>query len=172
MDAGVSVEATTDSPEATRDLARRLGRALGPGAVVCLVGPLGAGKTCFTQGLAEGLGVAGGVRSPTFALVHRYRGRIPVFHLDLYRLEGPADVETIDPDAYLNRRAGSPGGGVAVVEWADRAAGAMPDDAIWVTIRPDPEVATRRHLRLEARGRGEDGPDHRPWLDALGEEPA
>lgn len=167
----MTVEVTTDSPEATRGLGRRLGRRLGPGAVVCLVGPLGAGKTCFAQGLAEGLGVTGGVRSPTFALVHQYRGRLPVAHLDLYRLDGPAEIETIDPDAYLTRHRGYPGGSVAVVEWADRAPDRMPDDAIWVFIRPDPAAPSRRFIRLEARGRGAEGPDHRPWLLGLGEDP-
>src|SRR5207245_6020121 len=76
---------TSASPEATEAAGERLGRALGPGAVVALTGELGAGKTCFIQGLVRGLGATVRATSPTFVLVNQYTGRVPVYHVDAYR---------------------------------------------------------------------------------------
>jgi tRNA threonylcarbamoyladenosine biosynthesis protein TsaE len=94
-----------------------LGRRLGPGDVVALFGRLGAGKTCFAQGLARGLGVGDDVvvTSPTFVIAGEYRGRCPFYHIDLYRLSEPRDIEALGLEEYLG------GDGVAVIEWAQRA---------------------------------------------------
>lgn len=106
---------TTSSERETRAVAAALARALAPGAVVLLAGDLGAGKTVFVRGLAEGLGIdPGEVTSPTFTLVHQYEGgRLPLVHVDLYRLE-TADLDEIglDPDVAVR--------GVLAVEWPER----------------------------------------------------
>lgn len=90
-----------------------------PGSVVVLEGTLGAGKTTFAQGIAQGLGVVGDVTSPTFALVHEYDARIPLFHMDLYRLSSEEEFELMGGWDYLRR------GGICVIEWADRLGGSL-----------------------------------------------
>jgi len=108
------------SPEETRALGRELGATLRPGDVVLLEGELGAGKTTFVKGIAEACGVAATVRSPTYALMHRYRGRPDVVHVDLYR----EDSETALEDLALDDQ----GDCVVVVEWPrDLTAGRWPD---------------------------------------------
>jgi tRNA threonylcarbamoyladenosine biosynthesis protein TsaE len=105
----------SDSEEATRQVAAGIASSLTAGAVLLLQGDLGAGKTAFVRGLAEGLGInAGDVTSPTFTLVHEYRGgRLPLIHVDLYRLER-ADLDEIGLDQDLAAR------GVIAVEWPER----------------------------------------------------
>ena len=109
----MSTSVETASVEETRALGRRLGAALEAGDVIGLEGDLGTGKTELVKGIAEALGVTTGVHSPTFVLHHQYRGRLPIEHYDLYRLEGLAWVDTgLDdpaPDA------------VTVIEWPERA---------------------------------------------------
>lgn len=105
-------------------LGRQIAAGLSGGEVLALVGGLGAGKTRFTKGLVAGLGHPGEVTSPTFALVHEYRGgRLPVFHLDFYRLGSPDELLAIGWDEMLDE------GGVVVAEWADRFPGLLPPDA-------------------------------------------
>jgi tRNA threonylcarbamoyladenosine biosynthesis protein TsaE len=104
------------SPEQTQALGEEWGRAAQPGSVIALSGDLGAGKTQLVIGLARGLGITARISSPTFALVHEYRaGRLPLFHLDLYRLDTPAQILGAGLEEYLDHPAG-----IAVVEWADR----------------------------------------------------
>jgi tRNA threonylcarbamoyladenosine biosynthesis protein TsaE len=146
---------TSESPDATKELAGRLARLCRPGDVVLLVGDLGAGKTVFAQGFAAALGVAGPVTSPTFALVRQYRcgADSPVgalIHADVYRtgsLDEVADLalaELVEEDA------------VALVEWGDLAAPALGDSALEITLTvPDPTRAPeQRLLTLAARGPG------------------
>jgi len=98
-----------------------LGRALAAGAVVALEGQLGAGKTTFVQAIARGLGVAAGATSPTYALVHRYRGlRGPVFHLDCFRLRSPDDAADLDWEGLLRE------GDAVLIEWPERAGAWVP----------------------------------------------
>lgn len=114
-------------PEETLNLGRALAAELRPGDVLALAGDLGAGKTHFTKGLAEGLGVEADVTSPTFTLVHEYPGgRLPLVHIDLYRLEEATEVLGIGLDDYLA------GDGVTVIEWADKFEALMPPDVRWV----------------------------------------
>ncbi|HTY80038.1 MAG TPA: tRNA (adenosine(37)-N6)-threonylcarbamoyltransferase complex ATPase subunit type 1 TsaE [Candidatus Bathyarchaeia archaeon] len=117
------------SPEETRALGERLGAALGKGDVVACVGPLGAGKTCFLQGLARGLGVRGDVTSPTFVLVNEYRGRLPVYHVDAYRTASLTELVDLGLEEMLH------GDGVTIVEWADKLRPLLPARAVTVTIR-------------------------------------
>jgi tRNA threonylcarbamoyladenosine biosynthesis protein TsaE len=103
------------SPAETESFAQTIGTKVQSATVIGLVGDLGAGKTCFVKGLAEGLGVKERVLSPTFALLHIYRsGRLPLYHLDLYRLERPEQMIAAGLEEYLNPT------GVTVVEWWDR----------------------------------------------------
>ncbi|MDD3243785.1 MAG: tRNA (adenosine(37)-N6)-threonylcarbamoyltransferase complex ATPase subunit type 1 TsaE [Eubacteriales bacterium] len=125
---------TTHSPEETQELAARLGKALFPGAVLALRGDLGAGKTAFVRGLAQGMGVSGRVHSPTFALVHEHNGPLPLFHFDLYRLEdGLAETGL---DEYFDR------GGVCALEWPEKAEDELPLERLDVILR-SPDEATR-----------------------------
>ena len=116
------------SPEATEAAGERLGRVLPPGAVVALTGELGAGKTCFIQGLVRGLGATVRATSPTFVLINQYRGRVPVYHVDAYRTESLTELM----DLGLLELFG--GEGVTVVEWADKLGSLLPPDAIHVHI--------------------------------------
>jgi tRNA threonylcarbamoyladenosine biosynthesis protein TsaE len=119
-------EVVTDHPDQTMRLGRLLGEILPPGFFVALVGSLGAGKTVLTKGLARGLGVEDDreVTSPSFVLVNEYRGRLPVYHLDLYRLESYAEVEGIGWDEFVS------GPGVTLVEWADKVMEELPAERI------------------------------------------
>lgn len=116
------------SPAETQALGERLGARLGPGDVVACIGSLGSGKTCFLQGLARGLGVVAAVTSPTFVLVHQYRGRLPVYHVDAYRTGNPAELADQGLEEMLH------GEGVTVVEWADKLLPLLPSRTVTVTI--------------------------------------
>jgi len=122
------VEITSARPEETEDVGERLGRTLGPGAVVALTGELGAGKTCFIQGLVRGLGVTGRATSPTFVLINQYPGRVPVYHVDAYRTESLTELMDLGLLELLG------GGGVTVIEWADKLESLLPPEAIHVHI--------------------------------------
>jgi tRNA threonylcarbamoyladenosine biosynthesis protein TsaE len=122
------VEIVSTSPEETYAAGERLGHALGPGAVVGLTGDLGAGKTCFIQGLVHGLGVPRRATSPTFVLVNEYRGRVAVHHVDLYRVQSVAEAADLGLEEMFA------GDGVTVVEWADRLGPLLPADAVRVHV--------------------------------------
>ena len=120
---------TSNSVAETIAFARQWAQSLGPNDVVALAGDLGAGKTHFVKGLLEGLESADVVTSPTFTLMHEYRGgRRPVFHFDFYRLNQLAEIAEIGFDDYLDE------GGVAVIEWADRFPQALPERTRWLRI--------------------------------------
>ena len=121
------MEYITHSPAETEELGCRLGRTLGPGAVVAYFGGLGMGKTAFTRGLARGLGCRGRVTSPTFTIVNEYDGPTPLFHFDMYRLADADALFDIGWEDYLDR------GGVCAVEWSENVTEAM-EDAVSVTI--------------------------------------
>jgi tRNA threonylcarbamoyladenosine biosynthesis protein TsaE len=121
-------ELVTASPEETGAAGEELGLALGPGAVVLLTGALGAGKTCFVQGLVRGLGVTRGATSPTFVLVNEYVGRLAVHHVDLYRLDTLPEIVDLGIEELFD------GGGVTVVEWAEKLGPLLPRDAVRVHI--------------------------------------
>ena len=116
---------------ATRALGQRLGERLNGPLAIGLSGPLGAGKTTFVHGLAAALGIVGPVPSPTFVLVREYDGRLPLAHVDAYRLEAAEDAYSIGLDELLG------GPGITVVEWAERVAELMPDDRLTITLAID-----------------------------------
>lgn len=119
---------TSRSAEETRGIGERLGRRLGPGDVVATIGELGAGKTCFLQGLVRGLGVEETATSPSFVLVNQYRGRLTVYHVDAYRTESLTELLDLGLDELFY------GDGVTVVEWADKLLPLLPSHAITVRI--------------------------------------
>jgi tRNA threonylcarbamoyladenosine biosynthesis protein TsaE len=126
-----SVVLISKSPAETVRIGRILGEGLQAGDVVALTGELGAGKTCLTQGIAGGLGVPENyaVTSPTFTLINEYPGReAALIHVDLYRLQGAADLADTGFEEYLS------GGGVVVIEWADKIREAVPDGAVWIVL--------------------------------------
>lgn len=138
------MEFLTRGEAETEELGRRLAERLSPGAVVAYRGDLGVGKTAFTRGLARGLGCRERVTSPTFTIVNEYEGgRLPLFHCDLYRLEGAEDLFGIGWDDYLDR------GGVCAVEWSERAAEVLPPETVWVTLRRCPENENWRTAAVE-----------------------
>jgi tRNA threonylcarbamoyladenosine biosynthesis protein TsaE len=109
------------SQDETIEYGRRLAAELRPGSVLALSGELGAGKTCLVKGIARGLGVQQEVTSPTFTLIHEYRdGRLPLYHVDLYRLDSVEAAVGIGIEEYL------PGDGVTVIEWAEKIESLLP----------------------------------------------
>lgn len=138
-----SVEVVCRSPEETRAVGHAMGRCAGPGDLYLLIGQLGAGKTCLTQGILWGLGVDDYARSPTFVLVTQHRGRLPLFHVDLYRVETPEEVAELGLDEHALEE------GICVVEWADRGAGFFPEDHL--ELRFEYLGENERRLLLTAR---------------------
>lgn len=122
-------EIITSSPAETESLGERLAEKLKGGEVLALFGGMGMGKTAFTRGLARGLGILDGVSSPTFALVHEYRGRLPVYHFDMFRVTDWDDLYSTGFFDYLEA------GGVLVIEWSENIEAALPPDAIRIEIR-------------------------------------
>ena len=129
---------TTASPEETRAVGRVLGEQARAGDVFLLTGPLGAGKTCLTQGIAWGLGVSEYARSPTFVIMTRYRGRLTMYHFDLYRINDPLEAWDLGLDEQLF------GDGVSVVEWADRAEEVFPEECLWIHLDYAPDAGCRK----------------------------
>jgi tRNA threonylcarbamoyladenosine biosynthesis protein TsaE len=141
-------------PATTRDIGRRLAAVAAPGDLVCLWGALGAGKTQLAKGFGAGLGVADTINSPSFILMNEYQGRLPFFHVDLYRLAGP---EEAFGGGILDDRQSA---GVTVIEWPDWLAEALPERRLDVVIDGDGE--NPRTLRVRAHG-----DDLGRYLDAL-----
>ena len=136
------MERVTGSPGETEEVAAGLAARLVPGDVVAVSGELGAGKTTFVRGAARALGVAGPVSSPTFTIGHRYQGRVPVAHLDLYRLSGIHPEEWGDLEPYFDRT-------VAFVEWPEHAHGGLPDARVRVTLEHVDEHRRRITITCE-----------------------
>jgi tRNA threonylcarbamoyladenosine biosynthesis protein TsaE len=138
----------TTSPSATQDLGKRIGEKLGPGSVVALIGELGCGKTCFTKGLCAGLAISKKeVNSPSFTYVNEYRGKLPVFHADLYRAEDMDTILEVGVVDYL-RRAES---GVAIIEWAEKILPLLSESYLEINF----SVISPRKRRITLIGFGE-----------------
>lgn len=122
------------SAEMTAELGRKIGKALNPGDIICIDGNLGVGKTVFTQGVAEGLGITESVCSPTFTLVQEYHeGRIPLYHFDVYRISGPWDMDDLGYEEYFY------GNGVCMIEWGSMIDELLPANTIFIKIEKDLE---------------------------------
>lgn len=130
------LQVVSHSADDTQRVGEQIGRLLSAGDIVCLYGELGTGKTVLAKGLAKGLGVPGraAVRSPSFMLIHHYRGRVPMYHADLYRLSGPADLADIGLRELLG------GDGVAVIEWADKLDASLPSERLEISLEHQSEA--------------------------------
>jgi tRNA threonylcarbamoyladenosine biosynthesis protein TsaE len=135
----------SSSERQTRTCGIKLARLLKGGEIIGLTGELGAGKTCFVRGVADGLGVGkdAWVRSPTFTLINEYHGRLPVYHIDLYRVSQAADQQTLDLREYLY------GGGVSLVEWFEYLAEGVEE---YLDVRVAHAGVKRRELTFAAHG--------------------
>ena len=146
---GFGMQITTHSADETQALGQRLAKRLLPGDVIAYFGDLGAGKTALTRGIAQGLGVTDLVTSPTYTIVNEYlTGRIPLFHLDMYRLGSSDELFDIGWEDYLAR------GGVCAVEWSENVEDAL-RDAIHITIEKDPLEPDTRRITIEGGSRFE-----------------
>ncbi len=110
----------TKSAEETIQLGKKIGASLKPKDILALIGPLGAGKTTLVQGIAQGLDVKDYVTSPTFIIINEYKGRVPFYHVDLYRLNNVEEIEDLGIEEYFKRN------GVCVIEWAEKLEGLRP----------------------------------------------
>jgi len=139
---------TTSSEAETRSFGRRIGSVCAAGDLICLNGDLGAGKTTLVQGIAQGLGLpARQVTSPTFTLVAEHPdGRIPLYHLDVYRLTSPDHLYDLGVDDFLRRA-----DGITVIEWAERVAPLLPSDCIVIDIKIGDEE-NKRQFVISAHG--------------------
>ena len=143
------MQITTHSADETQALGAKLAERLQPGDVIAYFGDLGAGKTALTRGIAQGLGIADPVTSPTYTIVNEYlTGRIPLFHFDMYRLSSSDELFDIGWEDYLTR------GGVCAVEWSENVEDAL-QGAIRVTIEKDPFEADTRRITIEGGSRFE-----------------
>ena len=137
----------SNSPAATLSLGKMIGERLREGSIIALTGELGCGKTLLTRGICAGLGVSQRqVNSPTFVLVNEYRGRLPVFHMDMYQLGAATDAVEFGFFDYLARSRS----GVMIIEWAEKITGVLPDDCL--KIKFDIVSARKRRLEFTASG--------------------
>ncbi len=141
-----TLEILSTSVEQTQDIGAQLGKFLRAGDVIALQGDLGAGKTNFVQGLARGLDISEDVNSPTFILANEYySGRLPLYHIDAYRVESADEARGFGLDDYLS------GEGVTVIEWAERVRAALPRDVLWIEL--DYRDETTRVMCVRAMGK-------------------
>ena len=136
----MTISSSIESRSPAETIARgvELAAALEAGSVLALSGELGAGKTCFVKGIAQGLGITEPITSPTFTLINEYRsGRLPLFHIDLYRLDSAAEAVAIGIEEYLN------GNGVTVIEWAERIKDLLPERTRTIRLSVTGELTRR-----------------------------
>ena len=128
------------SAEETFALGKKLGEEATPGMIYRMTGDLGVGKTVFTKGFAVGLGVTDTVNSPTFTIVQEYKGRLPFYHFDVYRIEEPEEMEEIGYEDYFF------GDGVCMIEWAELIEELLPKEAVKICISKDLQKGTDYRL--------------------------
>jgi len=139
-----SLSITSNSPEETHRVGEIIGSVADASDLILLIGQLGSGKTIFTRGIGEGMGVKGRVASPTFVIVRWHHGRVPLYHVDLYRIETSHDVDQLGLEEYFND-------GVCVVEWADRSLEIFPMERLTIQLQygDHPE---QRVMHVEGEG--------------------
>jgi tRNA threonylcarbamoyladenosine biosynthesis protein TsaE len=128
------------SVEETVELGQRLGKLLQKGDNVCLIGGLGTGKTAFAGGIAKALGILEYITSPTFTIINEYKGRLPLYHLDVYRIGNVGEVLDTGYDEYID------GNGITVIEWADLIREILPENRIEITIEKDSDNDAQSRL--------------------------
>jgi tRNA threonylcarbamoyladenosine biosynthesis protein TsaE len=139
------LELISHKPSETHRFGTSIGKLAMPGDILLLVGKLGTGKTCLTQGIARGLGIEEYIPSPSFVLIRQFYGRLPLYHIDLYRLDLPQEIADLGLDDYLY------GKGICVIEWAEKGLSLMPPE--YMLIKIDYLGDTERSLKLEAYGK-------------------
>ena len=138
------MEIKTHSEKETFELGKRIANAVNSGTVILFYGDLGAGKTVMTKGIAAGLGITEMITSPTFTIMQEYEGgRMPLYHLDVYRIEDPDEMEEVGLNEYIY------GNGLTVIEWAEQIEDILPEDAIKITIERNVENPEERDIRIE-----------------------
>ncbi len=140
-----SLELISHSPEQTQKFGIRIGELALPGDIFLLVGSLGAGKTCLAQGIAWGLGIKEYALSPSFVIIRELHGRLPLYHIDLYRLDHIEEIAELGLDDYLY------GNGVCVVEWAEKGLSMLPAEHLLIEISYLSD--TERSFQLKPRGK-------------------
>lgn len=140
------LELQTESATETQELGEKLGLLLKPGDVVRLEGNLGAGKTTMAQGICRGLSVDEPVTSPTFAIMHHYNGKYPVYHIDAYRIESELELEELGLEEFLE------GDGVSLVEWAEKILSIMPSTYLLVQIKISQTNPESRLITFSSEG--------------------
>lgn len=141
------MEIIINSEADTYEYGRRLAKELSPGKVVALIGDLGTGKTTLTKAIAEGLNIRESISSPTFSIIKEYdSGDLPLYHFDVYRLEGPEELYHLGFEEYFY------GHGVTIVEWADKVIDLIPDDAVRIEISYGEEPDSRIYHVTGAAG--------------------
>jgi tRNA threonylcarbamoyladenosine biosynthesis protein TsaE len=138
------LDVVSQRPEETQEIGVRIGELARAGDVFLLVGELGAGKTCLTQGIAWGLDIKDYALSPSFVIVRELSGRLRLYHIDLFRLERLAEIDDLGLDDYLY------GDGVCVVEWAEKGLPLLPSEHLWIEIKFLDD--TQRSLRFKPSG--------------------
>ncbi len=135
----------TKSAEETIALGKKIGEKLQPGDVIAMTGTLAAGKTTITKGIAQSLGISDDVTSPTFCLISEYEGtRMPLYHMDVYRLDGEEDFINLGVDDMLY------GKGVCIIEWSEKVKKQLPKKTIYLTITPlEGSAANEREIKIE-----------------------
>ena len=137
---------TTRSAEETINLGETLGALLQPGDMITLNGDLGAGKTCLASGVGRGLHIEGRVKSPTFALINEYEGKIPLYHMDVYRLDSPSEIDDLGFEEYFY------GTGAVLLEWAQKIIDFLPKQRLDIVIEKDLHLENTRNIRLVPHG--------------------
>lgn len=132
----------TSNAEETIELGRKIGSMLHKGDILAMQGTLAAGKTTITKGIAESLGVTDVITSPTFCLISEYEGKLPLYHLDVYRLEGSEDFINLGTDDMLY------GDGVSVIEWSEKIMDELPKDVITIKLEPECDGSTKRIITI------------------------
>ena len=133
---------TTNSAEETIELGKKIGSMLKGGEIIAMQGTLAAGKTTITKGIAEALGVTDTITSPTFCLISEHEGRIPLYHMDVYRLDGGEDFINLGVEDLIY------GKGVSIIEWSEKVMSELPKKTIVLSIEPE-ENTTNRKITIE-----------------------
>ena len=131
------------SSEETIEIGKKIGSLLKKGDILAMQGTLAAGKTTITKGIAESLGVTEVITSPTFCLISEYEGKMPLYHFDVYRLEGLEDFINLGSEDMLY------GDGVSIIEWSEKIMEELPSSTIIIRLEPDSEQGTSRTITIE-----------------------
>ena len=142
----MELEFISDNRDETIELGKKLGRLLKAGDIILLIGDLGSGKTVFAKGIAEGMGISGYITSPTFTLVNEHKGKITLFHFDLYRLISYEELYDIGYEEYFY------GNGVCIIEWPERLGPLLPENRLEVLIKKGIEE-DERSIYLKSFGK-------------------